>query len=54
VDGLRLIRKSAAQRTFEPSFLAHVGTAQLELGNLEAGRAAAQDARQGQQSVTQA
>jgi len=42
-DTLRLIRDRGAMRLFEPSFLAHVGTAQLELGNLEAGRAAAED-----------
>jgi hypothetical protein len=40
-DALRLIRERGAQRLFEPSFLAHLGAAQLALGNLEAGRAAA-------------
>jgi len=42
-DALRLIRERGAVRLFEPNFLAHLGTAQLELGNLEAGRAAAQE-----------
>ncbi|HVB78532.1 MAG TPA: adenylate/guanylate cyclase domain-containing protein [Candidatus Binataceae bacterium] len=42
-DTLRLIRERGAVRAFEPSFLAHIGTAQLELGNLEAGRGAAQE-----------
>ena len=40
-DALQLIRERGAQRLFEPSFLAHIGAAQLALGNLEAGRAAA-------------
>jgi adenylate cyclase len=40
-DALRLIRERGALRLIEPSFLAHVGVAQLELGNLEAGRTAA-------------
>jgi adenylate cyclase len=40
-NALRLIRERGATRLFEPNFLAHIGTAQLELGNLEAGRAAA-------------
>ncbi len=40
-DALRLIRERGAQRLFEPVFLAHIGAAQLALGNLEAGRAAA-------------
>ena len=40
-DTLRLIREQGALRLFEPSFLAHIGLAQLELGNLDAGRAAA-------------
>ncbi len=42
-DSLRLIRERGASRLFEPSFLAHIGAAQLELGNLEAGRAAAEE-----------
>ncbi len=42
-DALRLIRERGAVRLFEPSFLAYVGTAQLELGNLDAGRAAAEE-----------
>ncbi len=42
-DALRLIRERGAMRLWEPTFLAHIGTAQLELGNLEAGRAAAQE-----------
>jgi hypothetical protein len=40
-DALRLIRERGAMRLWEPSFLAHIGTAELELGNLDAGRAAA-------------
>ena len=40
-DTLRLIRARGALRLFEPSFLAHIGTAHLELGNVPAGRAAA-------------
>ena len=40
-DALRLIRERGAMRLHEPMFLAHVGAAQLELGNLAAGRAAA-------------
>jgi class 3 adenylate cyclase len=42
-DTLRLIRERGAMRLHEPIFLAHVGTAQLELGNLDAGRAAAEE-----------
>jgi ATP/maltotriose-dependent transcriptional regulator MalT len=42
-DALRLIRERGAVRLFEPSFLAHIGTAQLELENLEAGRAPAEE-----------
>ena len=42
-DGLRLIRERGAQRLLEPIFLAHLGAAQLELGNPAAGRAAAQE-----------
>jgi len=38
-----MIRERGAQRMFEPIFLAHMRAAQLELGNLEAGRAAAQE-----------
>jgi adenylate cyclase len=40
-DALRLIRERSAVRPLEPMFLAFVGAAQLALGNLEAGRAAA-------------
>ncbi|MBI3247994.1 MAG: AAA family ATPase [Deltaproteobacteria bacterium] len=40
-DALRLIRERGAARLAEPNFLAHIGAAQLALGNLEAGRAAA-------------
>ena len=40
-DTLRLIRERGAMRLFEPSFLAHIGAAHLELGNLLAGRTAA-------------
>jgi adenylate cyclase len=40
-DALRSIRERGVVRLWEPSFLAHAGAAQLELGNLEAGRAAA-------------
>jgi adenylate cyclase len=40
-DALRLIRERGAMRMFEPVCLAHIGIAQLELGNLAAGRAAA-------------
>jgi hypothetical protein len=40
-DALRLMRERGAMRLYDPVFLAHVGAAQLELGNLEAGRAAA-------------
>jgi hypothetical protein len=40
---LRLSRERGAIRLSEPSFLAHIGTAQLELGNLTAGLAAAED-----------
>jgi hypothetical protein len=42
-DGLRLIRERGAQRLYQPIFLAHIGTAQLELGNLEAGCEAARE-----------
>ena len=42
-ETLQLIRVRGALRLAEPSFLAHLGTAQIELGNLEAGRAAAQE-----------
>jgi hypothetical protein len=42
-DALRLIRELGAVRLAEPMFLAHIGTAELELGNLEAGRAAAEE-----------
>ena len=38
-DALRLIRERGAPRLVEPSFLAYLGVAQLELGHLEAGRA---------------
>ncbi|MGH8611652.1 MAG: ATP-binding protein, partial [Gammaproteobacteria bacterium] len=41
-DALRLIRERGAARLIEPSFLAHISAAQLELGDLHAGRAAAQ------------
>ena len=40
-DTLRLMRERGALLLIEPSFLARLGAAQLELGNLEAGRAAA-------------
>jgi hypothetical protein len=46
-DAWGLIRERGAIRLCEPSFLAHIGTAQLELGNLAVGRAAAAEARQG-------
>jgi hypothetical protein len=42
-DTLRLSRERGALRLVEPSFLAHIATAQVELGNLEAGRAAAEE-----------
>ncbi len=42
-ETLRLIREWGALRLAEPSLLAHLGTAQIELGNLEAGRVAAQE-----------
>jgi hypothetical protein len=42
-DALRLIRERGALRLFGPMFLAHIGTAELELGNLDAGRAAAEE-----------
>lgn len=40
-DTLRMIRERGALRLFEPSFLALIGLAELELGHLDAGRAAA-------------
>jgi class 3 adenylate cyclase len=40
-DALRLLRERGALRLVESGFLAHIGVAQLELGHLEAGRAAA-------------
>jgi hypothetical protein len=40
-DALCLIRERSALRLLEPMFLAFIGAAQLALGNLEAGRAAA-------------
>jgi adenylate cyclase len=40
-DALCLIRERSAGRPLEPMFLAFIGAAQLALGNLEAGRAAA-------------
>ncbi|MBI3682550.1 MAG: AAA family ATPase [Acidobacteria bacterium] len=40
-DALQLLRERGAVRLHEQNFLAHIGAAQLELGNLEAGRAAA-------------
>jgi adenylate cyclase len=42
-DALRLIRERGALRLNEPLFLAHIGTAELELGDLDAGRAAAEE-----------
>jgi hypothetical protein len=42
-DSLRLIRERGALRLAEPSFLAHLGSAQIGLGDLEAGRAAAEE-----------
>jgi hypothetical protein len=42
-DTLRLSRERGALRLVEPCFLAHIGTAQIELGNLEASRAAADE-----------
>jgi hypothetical protein len=41
-DTLRLLRERSAARMIEPDCLAHIGTAQLELGNLAAGRLAAE------------
>jgi ATP/maltotriose-dependent transcriptional regulator MalT len=43
VTRLRLIRERGAERLRQPTFLAHIGTAHLELANLKAGRAAAQE-----------
>jgi len=40
-EALRLIRERGAMRLAESLFLAHIGAAQLALGNPEAGRAAA-------------
>jgi hypothetical protein len=40
---LRVIRERGANRALEPDFLAHIGTAQIESSNLEAGRAAAEE-----------
>lgn len=40
--GIRSVWRSAG-RVWEPRFLAHLGSAQLELGNLEAGRATAKE-----------
>ena len=40
-DTLRLIRARGILRLFEPSFLAHIGAAHLELGSLHASRTAA-------------
>jgi class 3 adenylate cyclase len=42
-DTLRLIRERGAMRLWEPPCLAHIATAQLELGNLMASRAAAEE-----------
>jgi hypothetical protein len=42
-DALRLIRESGADRMYEPVCLAHIGTAQFELGNLAAGRVAGEE-----------
>ncbi len=42
-DGLRMIRERGAQRMFESEFFEHICTAERELGNAEAGRAAAQE-----------
>jgi hypothetical protein len=42
-DTLRLIRERGAVRLYEPNLLAHIGAAQLELGNLAAGRAVAEE-----------
>jgi class 3 adenylate cyclase len=42
-DTLRLIRDRGALRLEEPTYLAYIGTAHLELSNPEAGRAAAQE-----------
>ncbi len=42
-DTLGLIRERVAGWPSEPDCLAHIGTAQLELGNLVAGRAAAEE-----------
>jgi class 3 adenylate cyclase len=42
-DGLQMIRERGAQRMLESVFLEHICTAQRELGNSEAGRAAAQE-----------
>jgi hypothetical protein len=43
MNTLGIIRERGAIRALEPNCLAHIGTAQIELGNLEAGRAAAQE-----------
>jgi ATP/maltotriose-dependent transcriptional regulator MalT len=40
-NALQLLRERGVLRLAEPSFLAHIGTAQLTLGHPEAGRAAA-------------
>jgi class 3 adenylate cyclase len=40
---LRLIRERGAMRLFAPYFFAHIGAAQLELGNLDASRATAEE-----------
>jgi hypothetical protein len=40
-DTLRRIRERGVGGGWEPRFLAHIGTAQLELGHADAGRAAA-------------
>jgi hypothetical protein len=42
-DTLRLIRERSALRLDEPVCLAQIGTAELELGNLKPGRAAAEE-----------
>ena len=42
-DSLSRIRERAIVRNWHPRILALIGTAELELGNLETGRAAAQE-----------
>ena len=42
-NALRLIRERGAMSPLKPSFLAHIGIAHIELGDLEAGRLAAQE-----------